>query len=48
MYQGIVDKIEAQQNKDLELSKAEVAKRLQLAEANDAAIFGYKSQAQMN
>lgn len=48
MYQGVVDKIGAQQKKDMELSKAEVAKRLQLAEANDSSIFGYKQQTAAN
>ena len=48
MYQGVVDKIEDKQKKDLAKSAAEVATRLRLNEANDAAIFGYKTRSQLN
>ena len=48
MYQGVVDKLEGEQKKDLAKSAAEVAARLRLNEANDAAIFGYKTRSQLN
>ena len=48
MYQGVVDKIEGQQKNELAKSAAEVAARLRLNEANDAAIFGYKTRSQLN
>ena len=48
MYQGVVEKIEDKQKKDLAKSAAEVATRLRMNEANDAAIFGYKTRSQLN
>lgn len=48
MYQGVVDKLEGEQKKDLAKSAAEVAARLRMSEANDAAIFGYKTKSQLN
>lgn len=48
MYQGVVDKLEGQQKSEFAKSAAEVAARLRLNDANDAAIFGYKSRQQLN
>ena len=48
MYQGVVDKLEGQQKSELAKDAAEVAARLRLSEANDAAIFSYKTRSQLN
>ena len=59
VYQGVVDKLEGQQKNELaklaaesaaESAKAaaEVTARQRLNEANDAAIFGYKTKSQLN
>ena len=48
VYQGVVDKLEGQQKNELAKSAAEVIARLRLNEANDAAIFGYKTKSQLN
>lgn len=48
IYQGVVDKIEGEQKKDLTKDAAEVAARLRMSEANDSVIFGYKTRAQLN
>jgi hypothetical protein len=48
VYQGVVDKLEGQQKNELAKSAAEVAARLRLSEANDAAIFGYSTRSQLN
>ena len=52
MYQGVVDKLEdkqkSEQRKESAKEAAEVATRLKLNEANDAAIFGYKTRSQLN
>ena len=48
VYQGVVDKLEGKQNNELAKSAAEVTARLRLNEANDAAIFGYKTKSQLN
>ena len=48
VYQGVVDKLEGQQKNELAKSAVEVTARLRLNEANDAAIFGYKTKSQLN
>ena len=52
VYQGVVDKLEGQQKNELAKlaaeSAAEVTARLRLNEANNAAIFGYKTKQQLN
>lgn len=52
LYQGVVDKLEGKQNNELAKlaaeSAAEVTARLRLNEANNAAIFGYKTKQQLN
>lgn len=48
VYQGVVDKLEGQQKNEIAKSAAEVATRLRMNEANDAAIFGYKTKSQLN
>lgn len=48
VYQGVVDKLEGQQKNEIAKSAAEVTARLRLNEANDAAIFGYKTKSQLN
>ena len=52
VYQGVVDKLEGQQKNELAKSAAEAAAevtaRQRLNEANDAAIFGYKTKSQLN
>ena len=52
VYQGVVDKLESKQNNELAKlaaeSAAEVTARLRLNEANNAAIFGYKTKSQLN
>lgn len=52
VYQGVVDKLEGQQKNELAKlaaeSAAEVTARLSLNEANNAAIFGYKTKQQLN
>lgn len=51
-YQGVVDKLEGEekskQRKERAREAEEVATRLKLNEANDAAIFGYKTRSQLN
>ena len=59
VYQGVVDKLEGQQKNELAklaaesaaksaAAAAEVTARQRLNEANDAAIFGYKTKSQLN
>ena len=59
VYQGVVDKLEGQQKNELAKlaaesavksakAAAEVTARQRLNEANDAAIFGYKTKSQLN